>query len=273
MRSRTIFEFSPHQLRTIEIKTPRTTQKLARSLSGTFTLETPKGFDADPGLSSDLAETLRSFAAERWAADQDDGSFGLQKPAIQLSITTDERDGGQSERFVYVGTPTSGGAFAALKGETGVFVMPRRMLEALETLLVDRSAFVLDAAEARRISLTAGTTKHELTKQGNRLVPASGNAELAEAKVQRILDALGAMRPEAAIELGPAKAEYGFDKPELTVRIEREPGPAERSKPLVYRIGAGDSWRKLSIHYARIEGIDATFVITRNKVRELLDGL
>ena len=175
--------------------------------------------------------------------------------------------------MVFIGTPTGNGAFAALKGEAGVFVMPRPALEAIDTLLIDRSGFVLGENEARRISITAEKTKVELTKQGNRLVAASGTPELGEAQVQRILDALGAMRPEAAIEVGPAKPEYGFAKPELIVRIEREPGLGERSKPLVYRIGAGDSWRRLSIHYARIEGFDATFVITRNKVRELLDGL
>jgi hypothetical protein len=273
MRNRTIFDFSPTDLRTIEIKTPRTTQKLARSLSGSFTLEAPKGFDADPGLSSDLVEALRSLAAERWAADRDDGNFGLQKPGIQLSVAIEKRDSPRTERVVSIGTPTSGGAFASVQGEAGVFVMPRPALEAIDTLLIDRSSFVVGENEARRISITAEKTKVELVRQGNRLIPAEGGQELGEAQVQRIVDALGAMRPEAAIEIGPPKAEYGFTKPELLVRIEREPGLGERSKPLTYRIGAGDSWRRLSVHYARIEGLDATFVITRNKIRELLDGL
>jgi len=273
MRNRTILDFSPNDLRTIEIKTPRTTQKLVRSLSGSFTLEAPKGFDADSGLASDLIEVLRSLAAERWAADRDDGSFGLQKPSAQLSVVVEKHDSPRTERVVSIGTPTGSGAFASVQGEAGVFVMPRAALEAMDTLLIDRSSFVLGDNEARRISITAEKTKIELVKQGNRLVSGEGSPELGEAQIQRILEALGSMRPEAAIEVGPPKAEYGFAKPQLLVRIEREPGLGERSKPLTYRIGAGDSWRRLSVHYARIEGLDATFVITRNKVRELLDDL
>ena len=273
IKNRTIFDFSPSDLRTIEIKSSRVTQKLSHSLSGAFTLEAPKGFDADPGLSSDLVEALRSLAAERWAADRDDGTFGLQKPALQLKLVLEKRDSPPTERAISVGNPSGSGAFAAVKGEMGVFVMPRNALEAIETLLIDRSTFVLGESEARRISITAEKTKLELTKQGSRLVLGDAGAESSEGRIQRIVEALGAMRPEAAIEIGPAKAEYGLDKPLLTVRIEREPGLGERSKPLVYRIGSGDSWRKLSVHYARVEGVDATFVITRNKVRELLDSL
>jgi hypothetical protein len=272
MRTRTIFEFSPSDLRTIEIKTPRVTQKLTRGLSGTFTLEAPKGFDADPGLSSDLVEALQSLAAERWASDRDDGSFGLQKPGTELEVVLEKKDV-KSERTVLVGHPTGSGAFASVQGEAGVFVMPRAALEAIETLLIDRSAFVLGENEARRITITAEKTQFELLRQGNQLLAADSGTPRTEAQIQRVLEALGAMRPEAAIELGPPKPEYGLAKPLLTVRVEREPGLGERSKPLFYRIGAGDSWRKLSVHYARIEGIDATFVITRNKVRQLLDSL
>ncbi len=272
MKSRVILDFTPYELRSIEIKTARVTQRLLRASSGAFTLEAPKGFEVDSGLASDLVEAVRSLAAERWASDRDDGSFGLQKPNSVLTVTLERRDGGADERVVSIGTPTAGGAFAALKGDPGVFVMPRRALETLDTLLIDRGSFVVEAEQARQIAISAGNTKLELVKQGNRLV-ASGGATLSEAAIQRIVDALGAMRPEAAIEIGPAKAEYGFGKPELLVRVEHEPGQSDRSKPLVYRIGAGDSWRKLSVHYARAEGIDATFVITRSKVRDLLDAL
>jgi hypothetical protein len=272
LKSRVILDFTQYELKSIEIKTPRVVQRLVRSLGGSYTLEAPKGFEVDPGLAADLVESVRALGAERWVADRDDGSFGLAKPSGVLTVTLEYRDGGVNERVISIGTPTAGGAFAALKGDPGVFVLPRRTLESLDTLLIDRSTFVVGADEARRVTLSAGNAKLELIKQGNRMV-ASGGAELSEAAVQRIVDALGAMKPEAAIAIGPAKAEYGFDKPELLVRVEREPGLGERSKPLVYRVGAGDSWQKLSVHYARAEGVDATFVITRSKVRELVDAL
>jgi hypothetical protein len=47
--------------------------------------------------------------------------------------------------------------------------------------------------------------------------------------------------------------------------------PGERI--VSYRIGAGDSFRGTSIYYARAAGVDATYVIARNKVRQVLDAL
>src|SRR4029453_4731981 len=87
MKSRAILDFTQYELRSIEIKTPRVTQRLLRAGSGAFTLEAPKGFDVDSGLASDLVEAVRSLAAERWVSDRDDGSFGLQKPNTVLTVT------------------------------------------------------------------------------------------------------------------------------------------------------------------------------------------
>jgi hypothetical protein len=56
----------------------------------------------------------------------------------------------------------------------------------------------------------------------------------------------------------------------LVVRVEHEPGQGDRSKPVVWRVGAGDSWRGISVHYARVEGTNATFVLPRDLVQQLL---
>ncbi len=51
------------------------------------------------------------------------------------------------------------------------------------------------------------------------------------------------------------------------MRVERtDDGPKS------FRIGAGDAWRGQSIHYARAEGVDATYVIAKTKARVLIDA-
>ena len=81
-------------------------------------------------------------------------------------------------------------------------------------------------------------------RQGDGFVRAAG-VELSPARVAEISDTLIALRAEAAVALGAAKPAQGFDKPEVTVRVERT-GPGPKS----FRIGVGDAWRGQSIHYA-----------------------
>ncbi len=56
----------------------------------------------------------------------------------------------------------------------------------------------------------------------------------------------------------------------LSVRVEPVAGDLQ---PWTFRIGTGDSWQGISIHYARREGANASFVIAQSKVRSLIDAL
>jgi hypothetical protein len=49
--------------------------------------------------------------------------------------------------------------------------------------------------------------------------------------------------------------------------------PLGQQHSIVIRVGSADVWRGNAIHYARIDGTDATFVINRGKVNALLDAL
>lgn len=105
-----------------------------------------------------------------------------------------------------------------------------------------------------------------LERRAEGFVRTSG-VELAPARVAEISDTLIALRADAAIALGPAKPGQGLEAPEVIVRIERTV-----DGPKSFRIGAGDSWRGQSIHYARAEGVDATYVIAKTKARVLIDA-
>ncbi len=273
LRKRQILDFSASELSSIDLHVGAVHEMLERTGAGAYRLTSPAGFDVDAGLASDLAEALGSLSADRWVADRDDGSFGLDKPIVQASLTIHQKEAGVDKRTLIVGAPTTGGNYARMKNDQGVFVLPRSVVETLRTLLFSRSGFVVRPGSASRIVLSTQHDKVELSRRGNKYVQSGGSVQLSTANIQQITDALSTLRAEAAVHVGPARPSEGLDKPALTVRVEL--AAADGGAPVVttWHIGNGDSWRDMSIHYARIDGVNATFVIARSKIKRLLDAL
>jgi len=263
VRSLKILALQPSDVQSIEIRFDGLREKLIRHPSGAYDLEQPKGFSPDGSLAGDLVDTLASLGADRWVADRDDGSFGLGQPHASVHIELEMADGGKRAHDLVIGDATSGGAFAALAGNPGVFVLPKRALEVVDTLLFDRSVLMLDPSAAPKIAIFTGDRKVELEKRGTSYEPAAGGADLTPARVQQIVDALSTLRVEAAVHSGPPRPNEGLSEPALRVEAGKKR----------FRIGAGDAWRNMSVYYARADGSDATYVVARSKVQQILDAL
>ena len=270
MRKRTVLDVPISDVARVEVDgNPR--QIVERAESGTSTLKTPPGFEADGALSLELFDAMRSLTADHWVADADDGTFGLEPPSMSARLSV-RKNGRIEEHVLRVGKATVSGYFAAMQGDTGVFVLPRRVHETLTTLVVDRSLFMMDASITAKVTLTTSEKSVVFEKRGDEFVQTDTGDQLSPETIQRIMETLAAMRAEAAIELGPSRPEHGLSHPILTVRLDRESGvPGDRAR--VYRIGSGDSYRGVSIHYARAEGADATYGLLRSSVRAVLDAL
>ncbi len=273
LRKRQIFDFSASELTSVDLHVGGVHEALERTGAGSYDLTSPAGFNVDAGLASDLAEALGSLTADRWVADRDDGSFGLDKPVARVALTLHPREAGAEQKTLVVGAPTSGGNFATLGSDQGVFVMPRPVVDTIETLLFDRSRFVVHPGDATRIVLSGPHSEVELARRGKEYVQTGGKTQLSPAAIQQITDALSSMRAEAALHMGPAHASEGLAKPALTVRVELEAIDGGAPVTTTWRVGNGDSWRDVSIYYARVDGVNATFVIARSKVKRLLDAL
>lgn len=270
VRKRTVLDIPIADVARVEIDgNPR--QIIERAENGTSTLKAPVGFDADGALSLELFDALRTLTADHWVADSDDGTYGLDPPSLTVRLSV--RKGGHTEDHVlHVGKATVSGFFASMEGDPGVFVLPRRVHETLTSLVIDRSRFMMDASITAKVTLTTPDKSVVLEKRGDEFVQTDSGDQLSPESIQKIVDALAAMRAEAAIELGPSKPEHGLSHPILTVRLERESGiPGERAR--VYRVGSGDSYRGVSIHYARVEGSDATYGLLRSSVHAVLSAL
>jgi hypothetical protein len=223
---------------------------LHRSPTGFWTIEQPKSLAVDPGLAGDVAEALSQLRADRWVADRDDGSFGLDKPRASYEL---ELEGGVVR--VETGRATSGGAFARRTDRDGIFVLPKAAERTLETWAVDRSYFMIEPGDVREI---------RIDRAGRRVTLGVRDAGSAE-RFETARHVLSEMRAEGLVHPGAPRADEGFDKPLMTVTVQRG------TSSLKFSIGRGDAWRDTNVFYARRDGVDATFAVAQSKVRPLLD--
>jgi len=257
-------EFGPSSFISAEITAKNGRQRLARDPNGALTLDSPKGFEPDGGLSADVIQALGSLTAERFVADHDDGSFGLGHSPLEVRFASKTSDGPKLEHQLVFGDDTALGVYATLDPNGPVFVLPRTVKETLGTLLINRSVFSAEPASLQNFELAARGRALRFERHGDHLTP-NPSGSFPEDRLPDLLEALGDLRAEAGIHTGPAEPAEGFSKPILTLRLTPLKGPTQ-----VVNFGSGDSWRGTSVFYLRVVGVDATFVIAQSKVRPLL---
>jgi hypothetical protein len=261
LRSRKLLDFAISSATELELSRPER-QLLRRD--GEFRLLSPAGFTHDAGLLTDALLALGSLSAERWVADADDGSFGLGSPRLTARVAFGG-DGGTTAARLDVGRATPGGYFAALADTPGVFVIERAAADKLSQLLVDRSAFVSDVKALARCAVRSNGRVFELERRGEQLVPARGSA-LDPGVAAELAEVLETLRPEVALHTGPARPDEGLAAPALELELTPSSGTGE---PRVIRIGAATTHDDLAVRYARVSGVDATFVIAASKLKVL----
>jgi hypothetical protein len=270
LKSLRIADFALSALVELELSAPER-QILRRAPSG-FELIEPRGYAHDGALATDAVLALGSLTALRFVADEDDGTFGLAAPALVARARYDA-DGGANTLALVVGRATPGGFFAKLEAVPSVFVIERSVAERLGTLLIDRSAFMADPKTLARVTITANGVTRALERRHDELVAAPPSG-IDAAVTARLIEALGSLRAEAAIHTGGPRPDEGFAKPVLEVRFEPLPG---LGKPRSFRVGTSAapsgplSGVRTAAHFARVEAVDATFLLADAKLKPLFD--
>jgi hypothetical protein len=77
---------------------------------------------------------------------------------------------------------------------------------------------------------------------------------------------VAALRAEQTVHLGPRKPSEGLDPPQLELSLTGKSGKTAR-----VTVGSCDTLDDASICYARRDGVDATFGLSRRLVAELRD--
>jgi uncharacterized protein DUF4340 len=238
-----------------------------RRVNDALRLDEPKGFEPDGVLSSDLIQALGALTAERFVADRDDGSFGLQRSSLRVHFAFKNGEADKVEHHLRFGDDTALGVFATLADDGPVFVLARSVRDTCQLSLLNRSVFPTSSDAFNGIALEAHGRSLQLARQGERMLAVPAGS-FPQNRVAELLDALGNLRAEAALHTGPALPGEGFAAPSLALRLLPRQGPA-----IAVSFGAGDSWRSTSVFYMRVSGVDATFVIAQSKVRALSDAL
>jgi hypothetical protein len=235
-----------------------------------WSYDKPSGFRSDSAIVAELVANLVRTQAESWAADADDGSFGFGDSSTRCSIiVTFDQDGGPHKTGIVFGREAEGGGFYAhVLGEEPVFLAAKSLHDDAGRLLLDRSAFHVDSGDVATLTLSRGKEKLVLLGHDRKLRLADGGGPELGDKLAALLDA---MHADSVVHLGPPRPNEGFSRPSLDVRIQTRSDAGLKD----VRFVVGDStmiWKE-RMFFARLDGVDATFALARDRVSELLNAL
>jgi hypothetical protein len=244
--------------------------------TGMFGMSSPKGLGI--GASSVLSDAMRALATlscERWAADRDDGSFGLASPQATIAIRRHLAFGADASAVptdlaIDFGARAPDGIFARARGRDAVCVVPEGKLLALLRPPVDLSVVGFDPTDAPTIVVTKGATKRAVRFDGKLWHDApDAGLPLGDVAARSFADALAGLRAESVVHLGAPTADEGMGAPALVVEQIDDTG--KRIKRVT--IGSLGKLENTPIRYARVDGLDATYALLRDDVDKILSAM
>jgi hypothetical protein len=243
------------------------TQKLTRDANG-WSMQKPAGYAADSPGAADLVNAVSRAEAEAWVSEADDGSFGFDKAVCSISLGYESEGGTRTVGIAFGRAADTGEYFARPLGQPGVFLAPRSLRDEALHVLIDRSGFHLDSADVDTLTLSRGSARLVLSRREGKLdLPDGGGADTGE-KIGLALDAL---RADDVVHLGPPAPNEGFAHPSLDVRIRLKGDSGAREVHFV--LGDSALILKERMFYVRLDGVDATFAIARDRIAPLVDAL
>jgi hypothetical protein len=132
--------------------------------------------------------------------------------------------------------------------------------------VLSRQAFSLDLDTLTGIDFETRERKVSLVARGGGWASETPGVDARHA--ENIAEAFGGLRPPFAWHIGKPSAQEGFETPTLVVRAH---GPSNFVATIT--VGAPHTFAGVAGYFARISGVDATFALTEQSVRQLLDLL
>jgi len=276
LRDKRIFDEEARSIRALRVERGGRVQRFERTVEGSFRLVEPKaeGLSADTDLVTAVAEAMGSLTAERWV-DKSGEETGLGKPRLVIEADVGdeiEAGGGVKSHLlrVQLGAPTDAGSYARAGSVDTVFIAPKRLEEAADRWLLDRGALRVDAEKIARVVLTGEGQKKLVVERAGDALRVAGAPESAAAseRAAAVRDALSDMMAEGAVSVGKPSSQQGFDKPLLTITVERK-----GESPTRLMVGAGDVFWGTNVHYVRKSGVEATWAVARSRLTPLLEAV
>lgn len=202
------------------------TVRLARE-GDNWVLAAPLKTTADGTTVSSFVRTLenarriRSFAAEEAAKLED---YGLDSPRLTLRVKT--ADG---EKVVQVGNEdfTGSNVYVRVEGEPEIFLTGKTLFSSADKELFDwrnKEVLAFDRDKVKIVEISRGTEEIRLSKQGEEWKLEAPLQEPADrGAVSSLLSTLSTARVQAFVSEAPESlAQYGLDRPAVTLRLQQE---------------------------------------------------
>ena len=206
---------------------------LSRNASGKWQITSPKALAGDQDAVSSLLSSLSPLNSDRLLEEKatDLNAYGLAKPAAEISVT--EKNNKSEDLLLGDDTPTSSGAYAAVKGDPRVFIIAsynKTALDKSENELRDKRLLTFDSEKLSRVELTSKKESIELGRNKDQwqiLKPKPMRAN--HSAVEDLVRSLG----DAKMELSATEDEkkdlsaFNAGKPVATARITDVAGTQE----------------------------------------------
>jgi hypothetical protein len=207
-----------------------------------FALVEPRGFDVDATAVTQLVDALTRGKIDRWLADEDDGSFGIDPGASGCHVTLGLEGG--ATITVRLGEVGPHGVYGNVSDGGHVFVAPASFRALAQTLFVSRAyTRVDDLVTGLRVETRAGARRVDPVSEGTR-------------------EALASLSADDVRALGPSPPWASAPAIKLVVSVARDGGAAQR----VISFAEADAGAR----EARVDGVGATFVVSDKKVERVL---
>jgi len=229
-----VLEIKPADVVGIKIaKKDRPELALSKNASGKWQITSPTPVTADQEAVSSLLSTLSPLNSDRLLEEKatDLNAYGLAKPTAEITVT--ENNNKSEDLLLGDDTPTSSGAYAAVKGDPRVFVIGsynKTALEKGENDLRDKRLLTFDSEKLSRVELTAKKETIEFGRDKNQwqiLKPKPMRAN--QSAVEDLVRSLG----DAKMELSATDDEkkdlgtFNAGKPVATARVTDVAGTQE----------------------------------------------
>jgi hypothetical protein len=303
IRDRQLLEFQPRDVTTVEIATPQETVKLALE-DNKWRLKAPKETAADASVIAVLLNNLHGLQIREFVEDvvTDLAKFGLDQPAVQITLLRAQPPKPETLPPAPAATGTIApaveyetlgkilvGQSDAAKGLLlvkranepfvyGVEITFANKLKTSPLAFLDRNMISVSADNIRSLVIERGGQRIAFEKAGDGKwqLAAGQNGVLDPERLTETLHLLASLRAEECVaDRLDRLAEFGLDKPEMTVTLEvispaKTGSPAEAApQKLELLIGKESSVKR---HYALVRGQSVVFEMdssTYNRLAEL----
>lgn len=229
-----VLDIKPADVVGIKIaKKDRQELALSKNASGKWQITGPHTLPADQDAVSSLLSSLSPLNSDRLLEEKaaDWNAYGLGKPVVEISVM--EKSNKSEDLLLGDDTPTSSGAYAAVKGDPRVFVIAsynKTALDKGENDLRDKRLLTFDSEKLSRVELTAKKESMEFGRNKDQwqiLKPKPMRAN--PSAVEDLVRSLGDAKMELSLTDDDKKDLSAFNagKPVATAKITDVTGTQE----------------------------------------------